>query len=88
MSNKKEKIIYDGQNRCIRCDRPLSDPDALYGWRCAQIVGYDNYLRTVSLLDESTIYGYNKYVARYLKVEPKAVKIINYVMAIWGHLLR
>ena len=66
MSNKKEQIIYDGQNRCRRCDRPLSDPNALYGWRCAQIVGYDNYLRTVSLLDETTLDGYNNYVARYL----------------------
>ena len=86
MSNKNEQIIYDGQNRCRRCDRPLSDPNALYGWRCAQILGYDNYQRTLSLLDESTLDGYNTYVAKYLKVEPKAVKIINYVMEIWEYL--
>lgn len=66
MSNKNEQIIYDVQNRCIRCDRPLSDPNALYGWRCAQIVGYENYQRKLSILDETTLDGYNKYVAKYL----------------------
>ena len=29
----------DAQNRCNRCDRPLSDPTADYGWRCAEILG-------------------------------------------------
>ena len=29
----------DGQNRCNRCHRPLSDPTADYGWRCAEILG-------------------------------------------------
>ncbi|MBQ4145373.1 MAG: hypothetical protein IJD36_01975 [Clostridia bacterium] len=47
-------------------DRPLSDPNALYGWRCAQILGYDNYKRTVNLLDETALDGYNRYVAKYL----------------------
>ena len=69
MPNKNEQMIYDGQNRCRRCDRPLSDPNALYGWRCAQILGYDNYKRTVSLLDETALNGYNRYVAKYMSKE-------------------
>ncbi|MBQ4145538.1 MAG: hypothetical protein IJD36_02810 [Clostridia bacterium] len=43
MAKENEKIIYDGQNRCRRCNRPLSDPNDLYGWRCAQIIGLSNY---------------------------------------------
>ncbi len=27
---------------CLRCGRKLKDPDALYGWRCAQKVGFGN----------------------------------------------
>lgn len=27
---------------CLRCGRRLKDPDALYGWRCAQKVGLSN----------------------------------------------
>ena len=26
-------------NRCRRCDRELSDPNAVFGWRCAEILG-------------------------------------------------
>ena len=26
-------------NRCRRCNRKLSNADALYGWRCAEILG-------------------------------------------------
>ena len=66
MAEKNEKIIYDGQNRCRRCNRPLSDPDDLYGWRCAQIVGLNNYQRIASNLDEAVLDGYNRYVLSYL----------------------
>ena len=31
-------------NRCKRCNRELSDPNADYGWRCAQILGVSNQL--------------------------------------------
>jgi len=27
------------ENRCQRCNRKLSDPNAQYGWRCAEILG-------------------------------------------------
>ena len=30
------------ENRCQRCNRELSDPNANYGWRCAEILGIDN----------------------------------------------
>ena len=30
------------ENRCQRCNRKLSDPNAQYGWRCAEILGIDN----------------------------------------------
>ncbi len=30
-------------NRCQRCNRELSDPYANYGWRCAEILGVDNF---------------------------------------------
>lgn len=30
-----EKYL-DGQNRCRRCNRPLNDPNQIYGWQCAQ----------------------------------------------------
>ena len=33
----------DGQNRCNRCHRPLSDPTADYGWRCEQILGVNQH---------------------------------------------
>ena len=31
------------ENRCQRCNRELSDPNASYGWRCAEILGIDNF---------------------------------------------
>lgn len=30
------------ENRCQRCNRELSDPNARYGWRCAELLGIDN----------------------------------------------
>ena len=27
------------ENRCLRCNRVISDPNAQYGWRCAEILG-------------------------------------------------
>lgn len=32
------------ENRCKRCNRVLSDPDAVYGWKCAEILGVANQL--------------------------------------------
>lgn len=29
------------ENRCKRCNRELSDPNANYGWRCAELLGID-----------------------------------------------
>lgn len=32
------------ENRCQRCDRALSDPNAVFGWRCAEILGVSGEL--------------------------------------------
>ena len=32
------------ENRCQRCDRELSDPNAVFGWRCAEILGVSGEL--------------------------------------------
>ena len=32
------------ENRCHRCDRVLSDPNAVFGWRCAEILGVSGEL--------------------------------------------
>lgn len=66
MSKENEKNINDGQNRCRRCDRPLKDPTANYGWWCAQIVGINNYQNIVSILDDNELKVYNAYVENYL----------------------
>ncbi len=36
------------ENRCQRCNRELSDPNANYGWRCAEILGIDNLEKGLS----------------------------------------
>lgn len=72
MENEK---VYDGQNRCRRCDRPLSNPNDIYGWRCAEIVGFSNYQRATSVLDEEGLKGYNAYVAKYLANDRSATMV-------------
>ncbi len=32
------------ENRCQICDRVLSDPNAVFGWRCAEILGMSGQL--------------------------------------------
>ena len=32
------------ENRCMRCSRILKDPNASFGWRCAEILGIKNIL--------------------------------------------
>ncbi len=32
------------ENRCQRCNRELSDPNAVFGWRCAEILGVSGQL--------------------------------------------
>lgn len=59
----------DVQNRCRRCDRPISDPNAIYGWRCAQIVGLGNYNKVASVLDNVSMRLYNAYVDKYLSLD-------------------
>lgn len=71
MSNE---FIQDGRNRCKRCNRPLSNSNDLYGWRCAQIIGIDNYQRIASTLDEDALKGYNAYVVNYLKADKNELK--------------
>ncbi len=51
------------ENRCERCNRKLKDPNAQYGWRCAEILGisenlnysgdsaFDRYLSGISAAD-------------------------------------
>ena len=52
-----------GKNRCRRCDRPLSNPNDVYGWRCAQIVGANKYDEIASMLDENSLKEYNAYIS-------------------------
>ncbi len=71
MSKENQNKKYDGQNRCRRCDRPLSDPNDIYGWRCAQIVGANKYNEIASMLDEDSLNVYNAYVSTYLVEDDK-----------------
>ena len=32
------------ENRCQRCNRELSDPNAVFGWRCVEILGVSGEL--------------------------------------------
>ncbi len=64
--SKETQRVDDGQNRCRRCDRPLSNPNDMYGWRCAQIVGLDAYQKAMDSLDEEGRILYTKCVERYL----------------------
>lgn len=38
-------------NRCRRCNRPLMNEEAVYGWRCAEILGVSEFMATA---DEET----------------------------------
>lgn len=66
MSKDNQNKKYDGENRCKRCDRPLKDPTANYGWWCAQMVGLDRYKQVVSSIDENVMELYNGYMLDYL----------------------
>ncbi len=72
MPKENKKKIIDGQNRCRRCDRPLSNPNDIYGWRCAQIVGLNKYNEIANMLDENSLNVYNTYVSTYLSEDDKA----------------
>ena len=41
---KTKKYIRKMENRGQRCDRVLSDPNAVFGWRCAEILGVSGEL--------------------------------------------
>ncbi|MBR5152142.1 MAG: hypothetical protein IKW60_01240 [Clostridia bacterium] len=76
--SKETKIVDDGQNRCRRCDRPLSNPSDIYGWRCAEIVGQNTYQEMASLLDENTLKGYSAYTETYLSKDmPKITEVAS-----------
>lgn len=66
MSTENQRKNYDGQNRCRRCDRPLSDPNDIYGRRCAEIVGIDNYQRAEDILDENDVKTNSFNLSKYL----------------------
>lgn len=61
----------ESQNRCRRCDRPLKDPNDVYGWRCALIVGLGNYSKAAAVLDNVAMRMYNAYVDKYLSADKK-----------------
>lgn len=61
MSKENKNKKNDGQNRCRRCDRPLSDPTANYGWWCAQILGL-RFDAMENILDDGELLLYNDYV--------------------------
>lgn len=58
MSKENQNKKYDGQNRCRRCDRPLKDPNANYGWWCAKLVGLDFYVEEDKKLDDNNLSMY------------------------------
>ena len=73
MSKENQNKKYDGQNRCRRCDRPLKDPNDIYGWRCAEIVGLGGGER-VDILDDGELLLYNDYInlhSLHAKSEPR-----------------
>lgn len=82
MSKENQNKKYDGQNRCRRCDKPLSDPNDIYGWRCAEIVGVDRYKQIVSSLDENVMEMYNRHMVDYLYKDSQTpvnnVAIVSY----------
>lgn len=82
MAKENQNKKYDGQNRCKRCDRPLKDPTANYGWWCAKLVGLDRYKQIFSALDENATEIYNRYMVDYLYKDSKTpvnnVAIANY----------
>ena len=40
------------ENRCRRCNRKLIDPDAVYGWRCARILGVSTHMPSILWLKD------------------------------------
>lgn len=50
----------DGQNRCRRCNKPLSNPNDNYGWWCAKLVGLDFYVEEDRKLDYASLNSYNE----------------------------
>ncbi len=73
MSKENQNKKYDGQNRCRRCDRPLKDPNANYGWWCAEIVGLGGG-EQADILDDGELLLYNDYInlhSLHAKSEPR-----------------
>ena len=73
MSKENQNKKYDGQNRCRRCDRPLKDPNANYGWLCAEIVGLGGG-EQLDILDDGELLLYNDYInlhSLHAKSEPR-----------------
>lgn len=73
MSKENQNKKYDGQNRCRRCDRPLKDPTANYGWWCAEIVGLGGG-EQADILDDGELLLYNDYInlhSLHAKSEPR-----------------
>jgi len=54
-----KKYQNDGQNRCRRCNKPLSNPNDNYGWWCAKLVGLDFYVEEDRKLDYDSLGVYN-----------------------------
>ncbi len=89
-ARRYQEEYIDRKNRCERCNRPLSDPMADYGWRCAEILGVeqnDNLLQEHFFahwintnnnngyaLDNLAQQVYNKHEKTYISEKPKATK--------------
>ena len=91
MSKENQKKEYDGQNRCRRCDRPLIDPNDIYGWRCEKIVGFGSN-NTKGVLDGGKLLTYNDFAVLFEGirlaediVNPKDTGIIKAVKEIWRY---
>jgi len=59
MANETRRRKDDGQNRCRRCNRPLSNPNDNYGWWCAKLLGLDFYVEEDRKLDYDDLSVYN-----------------------------
>ena len=61
MAKESQNKNYDGQNRCRRCNRPLSDPNDNYGWWCAKLLGLGGETKE-DILDSEELELYNNYL--------------------------
>ena len=73
------------ENRCRRCNRVLKDPNAQYGWKCAEILGVSdslNYAGDHSFL--AYVAGVNaaKEIMRKYNIDPDQIDLRKFYDAL------